>query len=80
MGLLLPVATAIVMDKSPTTAGFSASVIGTSQFALGTLGSATNAIFYNERGTTLVLSMAAVAALVAVFFALSIKEEIGIWE
>ena len=66
-------ATALVMDSSPTKAGFSAAVIGTAQFTLGTLGSAFYAVLSDGQGIILLTTMAAAVVLIMVVFSFFIS-------
>jgi MFS transporter, DHA1 family, multidrug resistance protein len=73
LGLVVPVATALVMDSSPTKAGFSAAVIGTAQFTLGTLGSAFYAVLSDGQGTILLTTMATAVVLIMIVFSFFIS-------
>ena len=69
LGFVIPLATAAVMDAAASNTGFSAAVIGTAQFTLGSLGSALYAFFSDGHGTFLLATMAFAVVMTTFSFA-----------
>lgn len=67
MGLVFANASAITLDPIPEIAGFGASVLGTVQMGLGTLGAALTALFYSHSPVSLLGVMVTGAAVSAGF-------------
>lgn len=66
MGLVFANASAITLDPIPEIAGFAASLLGTAQMGLGTLGAMLTAVFYRQHPASL-LGVMVTGALVSVF-------------
>lgn len=63
MGLVFANASAITLDPIPQIAGFAASLLGTAQMGLGTLGAMLTALFYRQHPASLLVVMVAGALL-----------------
>lgn len=73
MGLVFANVSAITLDPIPEIAGFGASVLGTTQMGLGTLGAALTALFYSHSSVSLLGVMVTGAAVSTGFILLQAR-------